>query len=72
MIHHPITLLHLLVRNHALVDGNKRLGSLATAEFLDIDGRDVQLDDDEVFELVVDMAAGRLGVEEVASRLGSG
>ena len=31
-------LLESLVRNHALVDGNKRLGWLATVVFLDING----------------------------------
>lgn len=65
-------LVHSLVRNHALVDGNKRLGWLATTVFLDINGHEVQLDDDEAFELVVDTAEARLDVEEIALRLGTG
>ena len=36
--HKAAALLHSLVRNHALVDGNKRLGWLATAVFLEING----------------------------------
>ena len=42
-------LLHSLVGNHALVDGNKRLGWLATVVFLDLDDCDVELSDDAAF-----------------------
>ena len=62
-------LLHSLVLNHALVDGNKRLGWLATVVFLDLNDRLVELDDDEVFELVMDIADGKLEVDEIAERL---
>jgi death-on-curing family protein len=62
-------LLHSLVRNHALVDGNKRLAWLATVVFLDLNGRRVELDDDEAFELVMSAAAGELDVEAIAERL---
>lgn len=65
-------LLHSLVRNHALVDGNKRIGWLATVVFLDLNGRPLELDDDEAFEFVIDIAEGRLDVEEIAERLSSG
>lgn len=44
-------LLHSLVRNHALVDGNKRLGWLATAVFLELDDQPVTAGDDD--ELVM-------------------
>ena len=63
-------LLHSLVRNHALVDGNKRLGWLATVVFLDINGRAVELDEEDAFDLVVGVAEGRLDVEKIADRLG--
>ncbi|MGY2082359.1 type II toxin-antitoxin system death-on-curing family toxin [Blastococcus sp. SYSU DS0539] len=62
-------LLHSLVRNHALVDGNKRLGWLATVVFLDLNGHAPDLDDDAAFTLVMDVAAGGVDVEEIASRL---
>lgn len=62
-------LLHSLVRNHALVDGNKRLAWLATVVFLDLNGRRVELGDDEAFELVMNAAAGKLDVEGIAERL---
>jgi death on curing protein len=62
-------LLHSLVRNHALVDGNKRLGWLATAVFLDLNGRPPSLSDDEAFALVMAIAEGTLDVDEIAGRL---
>ncbi len=64
-------LLHSLVRNHALVDGNKRLGWLATAVFLDLDGRAPDLTDDEAFDLVMAVADGTLDVDEIAEQLRS-
>ncbi len=62
-------LLHSLARNHALVDGNKRLAWLATVVFLDLNGHAPDLDDDAAFELVMDVAAGAAQVEEIADRL---
>lgn len=65
-------LLHSLVRNHALVDGNKRLAWLATVVFVDINGITVGLADDEAFDLVMDAAQGVADVEAIAQRLGIG
>ena len=55
--------------SHALVDGNKRLGWLATTVFLDVNGEPVDLGDDDAFRLVLDVAEGRIGVEGIAARL---
>jgi death-on-curing protein len=62
-------LLHSIVGNHALVDGNKRLGWLATVVFLDLNGHATDLDDDAAFALVMEVAAGALDAEEIATRL---
>ncbi|MGA7270919.1 MAG: type II toxin-antitoxin system death-on-curing family toxin [Acidimicrobiia bacterium] len=62
-------LLHSIVTNHALVDGNKRLGWLATTVFLDVNGEPVSLDDDDAFQLVLEVTEGTIGVEEIADRL---
>ncbi|MGR6965303.1 type II toxin-antitoxin system death-on-curing family toxin [Geodermatophilus sp. URMC 61] len=62
-------LLHSLARNHPLIDGNKRLGWLATVVFLDLNGAQPDLSDDAAFQLVMDMAAGAAEVEEIAERL---
>lgn len=57
-----------LVRNHPLVDGNKRLAWTATVVFLRLNGAElVRPDDDVAFEFVVDAAAGRLDLEEITA-----
>jgi death on curing protein len=64
------SLLHWLVKNHALVDGNKRLGWLATALFLEINGVAIRkATNEDVYELVMDVAAGDRRVDEIAARL---
>ena len=64
-------LMHSVAANHCLVDGNKRLAFLATVVFLDINGYDVDLSDDEAFTLTMDVACGTLrDVPEIARRLG--
>jgi death-on-curing protein len=63
-------LLHSIVKNHALVDGNKRLGWLATAVFLEINGVEIsRAGNDDVYDLVIDIAAGQPAVDAIAERL---
>lgn len=57
-------LLHSLVSNHPLVDGNKRLAWMCTVVFLDMNGVDMaDIDQDRAYDLVIDIAAGK--AEEV-------
>lgn len=53
-------LLHSLARNHALIDGNKRLALAATIAFLGINGHRLTLSNDEAYELVIAVATGTL------------
>ena len=63
-------LLHSTVNNHALVDGNKRLGWLATAVFLELNGGSVAAaTNEEVYALVMDVAAGDIPIDEIAAAL---
>lgn len=63
-------LLHSVVKNHPLVDGNKRLGWMACAVFLDINGTDpTTASNDDVYDLVMDVAARPIDVHELAHRL---
>jgi death-on-curing protein len=65
-------LLHSIVKNHALVDGNKRLAWLATAVFLEINGVPVtQVSNDAIYDLVIAVATGRDDVAEIAVELRS-
>ena len=60
-------LLQSVVNNHALIDGNKRLGWLATAVFLELNGASVTAaPNDDVYELVMRVAAEEVPVEEIA------
>lgn len=51
-------LLHSLVMNRALLDGNKRLGWLATVLFYGLNGFDLHGPEDDVYDLVVGLASG--------------
>lgn len=62
-------LLHSVVRNHALVDGNKRLGWTATVVFYDINGHVLEAPDDAAYDLVIAVAEGRCDAPEIADSL---
>jgi death-on-curing protein len=62
-------LLHSVARNHALVDGNKRLAWLATVVFLDLNGHAPDINDEAASHLVMDTAQGAVEVGEIAARL---
>ena len=63
-------LLHSLARNHALIDGNKRLALAATIAFYGVNGRRLTLTNDEAYALIIDVAAGKLdSVDDIAAVL---
>lgn len=63
-------LLLSIVKHHPLVDGNKRLGWLSTAVFLELNGQTVdQVTNDDIYTLIVEVASGKFEVAEVAARL---
>lgn len=62
-------LLDSVVRNHALVDGNKRLGWLAVVVFYGLNDIDLDAPDDEAFDLVMSIASGEVPLEVVVAAL---
>jgi len=63
-------LLQSLVINHALIDGNKRLGWLATAVFLEINDFSVaHVPNDDVYELVMHIASTNPPLSDIVQRL---
>ena len=63
-------LLHSVVKNHPLVDGNKRLGWLATAVFGELNGVAARsAANDDVYDLVVGVAAGHDSIDNIATAL---
>jgi death-on-curing protein len=63
-------LLHSLVRNHALVDGNKRLGWVAVRLFYVVNDLDLRADHDDAFEFVMGIASGSITeIDDIAGWL---
>jgi death on curing protein len=63
-------LLDSLVNNHALVDGNKRLGWVALRLFYGFNGYSVSASEDQKVTLVLDVATGELHeITKIAYRL---
>ncbi|MFZ4152943.1 type II toxin-antitoxin system death-on-curing family toxin [Streptomyces pseudogriseolus] len=64
-------LMESLARNHALVDGNKRLAWYATWVFLHMNGHplDPEFDVDEAERFVLDVCQGELDVPKIAALL---
>ena len=63
-------LLLSLVGNHALIDGNKRLGWVGCLLFLSLNGVELRVDADADTELVLSIADGRRSdVADVATEL---
>lgn len=63
-------LLHSLARNHALIDGNKRLALGGVIVFLGVNGARFVATNDEAYELVMAIACGDLDdVATIADRL---
>jgi death on curing protein len=63
-------LLDSIANNHALVDGNKRLGWLATAVFLELNDVSVAgASNNAVYRLVMQVAGPHLDLGDLAGRL---
>ena len=63
-------LLHAIARNHALVDGNKRLALAGTIAFLGLNEVRLTSSNDEAYDLVIAVAAGDLNdVATIATEL---
>ncbi|MHB1836700.1 MAG: type II toxin-antitoxin system death-on-curing family toxin [Solirubrobacteraceae bacterium] len=62
-------LMHSLARNHALVDGNKRLAWAATRAFCLLNGRDLAFTVDDAEQFVLAVARGELDVPRIATVL---
>lgn len=59
-------LLHSMVNNHGFVDGNKRTAWFLVEILIERSGYMLNIDDDEpVDDLVVDVASGQIGFDEL-------
>jgi death on curing protein len=55
-----------LVKNHPFVDGNKRVGLVCSLAFLRLNGVRVRATDDDLVDIVMDVAEGRRSKADVA------
>lgn len=62
-------LLESLTRNHALTDGNKRLGWLATYVFYGLNGIRLDAPSDAAYDLVIAVSTGAIGYQAAARQL---
>ena len=58
-----------LMMNHAFTDGNKRVGTVAALLFLDLNDCWLEMPDGELEQLALQVAAGEVAKEEIASRM---
>lgn len=66
-------LVHSLVTNHALLDGNKRLGLAGLIAFLGVNGRRLTWSNDEAYDVIVEIADGRIAdLAVIAARIREG
>lgn len=62
-------LLESVVRNHPLVDGNKRLGWMAVFVFYGLNGFDLDAPENDAYDLVIAVTTGAVAYAEAAERL---
>jgi death-on-curing protein len=58
-----------LVKNHAFIDGNKRVGAVAVDVFLKLNGLLLQAHDQRYYELIIDIACGNADKPAIADFL---
>ncbi len=56
---------YTLISNHAFVDGNKRIGVYIMLTFLEMNGIRLQCTDDELVDIGLSVASGRMKYEEL-------
>ncbi len=60
------SLIHSLARNHALIDGNKRIAWSAGRIFCLMNGRDLNMTIDDAEKMILDIAKGVIDVADIA------
>ncbi len=54
-----------LVKNHAMLDGNKRLGTHAMLVFLALNGYELSYSQKELSDVILALASGNIGEKEI-------
>ena len=56
-----------LVKNHAFIDGNKRIGAHCMLVFLALNGIDLDYTQQELSNIILDVAAGKIDCEDLVN-----
>lgn len=56
-----------LVKNHAMIDGNKRIGVHSMLVFLAVNGYELKYTQKELVDLILDVAGGKKEYEDILS-----
>jgi len=59
-------LIHFFARNHALIDGNKRLAWAGGRIFCLMNGFDIQMSQDDAYDMIIAVASGELDVRDLS------
>lgn len=54
-----------IVKNHAMIDGNKRIGAHAMLVFLAVNGYELRYTQKELSDLILDVADGKKGYDDI-------
>lgn len=54
-----------LVKNHPMIDGNKRLGTHVMLVFLALNGYEMSYSQQELSDVILALASGEIGVEDI-------
>lgn len=58
-----------LIKNHCMIDGNKRIGTHSMLVFLALNGIELKYMQKELYETILDVAAGKIEYEDLLQRV---
>ena len=70
-IYKAAALIESILINHPFIDGNKRTGYVAMRSFLIANGLDIDATQEEKYEFVINIASGKIRLEEITEWLAS-
>ena len=70
-IYKAAALIESILINHPFIDGNKRTGYVAMRSFLISNGLDIDATQEEKYEFVINIASGKIRLEEITEWLAS-
>jgi death on curing protein len=62
-------MMHSIIKNHPMIDGNKRSAWFCTKSFLAINGRLVEAEPELALEFILDVATDRIDLPQIAEWL---